>query len=121
MDRFDFENLDVFNVAVEMLICLDAIADVLPTGRAYMRDELRRAANSVVLNISEGAGEFSPGDKVRFYRMAKRSATEAAAQVIVATRLGLTGDTDVARARKLLHRVVSMLVRMVARVESRAT
>ena len=81
MERFDFENLDVFNVAVEMLICVDAIAEVLPTGRAYLRDELRRAANSVVLNITEGAGEYSPGDKARFYRMAKRSSTEAAAQV----------------------------------------
>jgi len=61
------------------------------------------------LGTAEGAGEFSPLEKARFYRMAKRSATEAAAQVIVASRLQLTSDTDVPKARKLLHRVVSML------------
>ena len=121
MAGFDFEDLDVFNVAVEMLICVDEIAEALPVGRGYMRDQLRRAANSVVLNVAEGAGEYSPGDKARFYRMSKRSATEAAAQIIVASRLELTGSADVAQARKLLHRVVSMLVRMAARAESRAT
>ena len=120
MGVFDFEQLDVFSAAVEMVICVDEIAESLPTGRGYMRDQLRRAANSVVLNIAEGAGEYSPGDKARFYRMAKRSATEAAAQIIVAAQLGLASTAAVPRARELLHRVVSMLVRMAARAEHRA-
>jgi four helix bundle protein len=120
MGVFDFEQLDVFSVSVEMVLCVDGIAGNLPKGRGYMRDQLRRAANSVVLNIAEGAGEYSPGDKARFYRMAKRSATEAAAQVIVANRLSLTEGADVARASELLHRIVSMLVRMAARAERRA-
>ena len=120
MAVFDFEELDVFQVAAEMVICVDEIAESLPRGRGYLRDQLRRAANSVVLNIAEGAGEYSAGDKARFYRMGKRSATEAAAQVIIASRLGLTGEAEVARARELLHRVVSMLVRMASRAEQRA-
>ena len=85
-----------------------------------MRDQLRRAANSVVLNITEGAGEYAPREKARFYRMAKRSATESAAQIIVASRLGLTEGAEVPRARELLHRVVSMLVRIATRAEHRA-
>jgi four helix bundle protein len=120
MSTFGFERLDVFVVAVEMVICVDEIAEGLPKGRGYMRDQLRRAANSVVLNIAEGAGEYSPGEKARFYRIAKRSATEAAAQVIVAARLGLTEGANVTPARELLHRVVSMLVRMVSRAKQRA-
>ena len=116
---FDFEKLDVFNVAVQMVICVDAIAIAIPKGRAYMRDQLRRAANSVPINIAEGAGEFAPSEKARFYRIAKRSATETAAQLIVASRLGLASDADVAHARELLHRLVSMLVRMAANAERR--
>ncbi len=119
MSVFDFEKLDVFTVAVEMVICVDAIAGALPKGRGYMRDQLRRAANSVPLNIAEGAGEFAPAEKARFYRIAKRSATEAAAQVIVASRLGLAPGADVPKARELLHRLVSMLVRMAANAERR--
>jgi four helix bundle protein len=119
MSPFGFEQLDVFKVAVEMVVCVDAIAEQLPTGRGYMRDQLRRAANSVPLNIAEGAGEYAPSEKARFYRIAKRSATEAAAQVIVTTRLGLSNGDEVDEARKLLHRLVSMLVRMIASCEKR--
>lgn len=119
MSLFDFEQLDVFEVAVEMVICVDAIAEQLPAGRGYMRDQLRRAANSVPLDIAEAAGEFAPSEKARFYRIAKRSATEAAAQVIGTTRLGLTEGDDVDVARKLLHRLVSMLVRVIASCEQR--
>ena len=78
MGVFDFEGLDVFVVAVEMVICVDVIAEGLPKGRGYMRDQLRRAANAVVLNIAEGAGAaegrrkpsaartvgYSPGDRL---------------------------------------------------------
>ena len=102
-----------------MVLCVDAVASGLPKGRGYMRDQLRRAANSVVLNIAEGAGEFSPSEKARFYRIAKRSATEAAAQILVASRLDLTAHADARTARDLLHRVVSMLVRMAIRAERR--
>lgn len=102
---FHFEKLDAFVVAR------------LPPGRAYVRDQIRRSSNSVVLNTAEGAGEFSPAEKARFYRMAKRSATETAAQLMVMERLQLVEDTSAARA--LLERVVSMLVRMVNAAERR--
>ena len=81
---------DVFGVALDPVAILDELAEELPDGRAYIRDQLRRAANSVALNIAEGAGEFAPAEKARFYRMARRSATECAGQVIVCRRLGLT-------------------------------
>ncbi len=45
----------------------------LPEGRGYIRDQLRRAANFLALDIAEGAGEFVPAENARFYRMAKRS------------------------------------------------
>jgi four helix bundle protein len=49
--------------------------------RADMKagDQLIRAVLSIMLNIAEGAGEFRPLEKARFYRMARRSCFEAAA------------------------------------------
>jgi len=115
---FHFEKLDAVGVAVDMLVCVDALAAGLPPGRGYIRDQIRRSSNSVVLNLAEGAGEFSPAEKARFYRMAKRSATETAAQLMVMERLDLVDDSAIARG--LLERVVSMLVRMVTAAERRA-
>lgn len=111
--RFDFENMDVFTTAVEVIAVVDELVAELPEGRAYVRDQLRRAANSVALNIAEGAGEFMPAEKARFYRMAKRSATEAAGQIIVGRRLALFAAPRSEVALDGLQRVIAMLVTLV--------
>jgi four helix bundle protein len=93
MIDFEHERLDVYRAAIAWLIIADEISTHLPRGRAYLVDQLRRAATSVTLNIAEGAGEFSPGDKARFYRMARRSATECAATLDVCRAIKLV-DTE---------------------------
>ena len=118
--RFDFERLDVFGVALDAVAMLDELAEDLPEGRSYIRDQLRRAANSIALNIAEGAGEFAPAEKARFYRMAKRSATECAGQVLVCRRLGLIDAPHVDGALDVLQRVIGMLVTLVRRCGDRA-
>ena len=62
MDYFDHDKMDVYKVAIEFIGLADEIVAKLPRGRAYLADQLRRAATSVVLNIAEGAGEFSGDD-----------------------------------------------------------
>jgi four helix bundle protein len=75
MQYFDHEKLDVYRAGIELVILIDQIVEHLPRGRAYLADQLQRAGSSVPLNIAEGAGEYSGNEKIRFYRMAKRSAT----------------------------------------------
>jgi len=76
MDHFDHEKLEVYQVAISFVGIADDIVDNLPVGRSYLADQLHRAAASISNNIAEGAGEFAPKEKKRFYRMARRSATE---------------------------------------------
>ena len=70
---FDHEKLEVYRVAVEFADAADTIAAELKPGNAHIRDQLRRASDSVVNNVSEGAGEFQNAEKARFYRIALRS------------------------------------------------
>ena len=110
---FDHEKLDVYRVAVEFVTLSEKIMKSLPEGRSYITNQLQRAALSIPLNIAEGSGEYSKRDKARFYRFALRSATECASilDVLLSTELG---DVEVIEdGRVLLHRIVSMLVRMV--------
>lgn len=72
----DHEKLTVYQSAIEFVILADEVAEQLPLGRRYLRDQLQRAGLSIPLNIAEGAGEYAFDEKARFYRMAKRSATE---------------------------------------------
>jgi four helix bundle protein len=83
-----------------------------PKGKGFLADQFQRAATSRALNIAEGAGEFSKKDKGRFYRIARRSATECAAILDICTKLKLVEPDKINPGRELLLRVVAMLTQM---------
>jgi len=116
---FEFEKLDVYQVSVDFVVVADGITGALPRGRAYFKDQIRRAANSIPANIAEGVGEFAPNEKVRFYRIARRSAVECASHLLVCRRLELVDEPSVQKGRELLLRVVAMLTSMTKSVGSR--
>ena len=109
MNHFDFEKLDVYQVSLEFVVTADQIAADLPRGRSYLKDQLRRASNSIAANIAEGVGEYSPAEKTRFYRMARRSAVECASHLLVIEQLHLGTAELLGTGRSQLLRIVAML------------
>lgn len=103
---FDHDKLDVYQCALAIVDLVDEILEQMPKGRAHLKDQLDRSATSIVLNIAEGA------DKQRFYRIARRSATESAATLDIIARRKHAPPEMLADARGHLVRVVAMLVRM---------
>ena len=116
----DHEKLDVYHFAIRFVVLADQIVENLPRGRAYLADQLRRAGSSIPLNTAEGAGEFAPTEKARFYRMAKRSATECSSILDILQHLKLIEDQLFVSARELLVRIVAMLIKMVQRLSAQA-
>lgn len=112
MSHLDHEKLDVYHAAIDLVAMVDGIVEHLPRGRGYLADQFQRAALSVPLNIAEGAGEYSSSEKGRFYRMAKRSATECAGIFDVCARLRLIEEEHHKKGRELLLRIVAMLTRL---------
>ena len=108
----DHTKLDVYCRALDLLDQVDRIYEVMPPGRAHLKDQLDRAATSIVLNIAEGAGEFSKDEKQRFYRIARRSATETAAILDILQRRQAVSADLLQPARDLVVRVVARLVRL---------
>jgi len=113
MDNFDHEKLDVYHVAIEFVSLSNDIVERLPRGKGYLSDQLQRAGSSIPLNIAEGAGEYSRNEKARFYRIARRSATECAAILDVCQHLNLILSDDFGIGRDLLLRIVSMLTKLI--------
>ncbi|HEY2745771.1 MAG TPA: four helix bundle protein [Polyangia bacterium] len=112
---FPFTRLDAYQAAAAFVVVIDTVTAALPRGRGYLVDQLRRAALSIQANIAEGAGEFSPPDKARFYRMALRSASECGALLDSCSRLDLSDEVALDEAWVLLDRVVGMTTRLVRR------
>jgi four helix bundle protein len=117
----DHQKLDVYKSAINFVAVADAVAANLPRGRAYLADQLRRAATSIALNIAEGAGEFSKRDKSRFYRMARRSATECAAVLDVCRCLKLIDLEKIESGYSLLERIIAMLTKLAQAVSGTGT
>jgi four helix bundle protein len=112
----DHEKLDVYRFAIRFVVLADEIVENLPRGRAYLVDQLRRAGSSIPLNIAEGAGEYASTEKARFYRMAKRSATECSSILDILQHLQLIDQELFSKARELLAPIVAMLIKMIQRL-----
>ena len=75
-NMFDFENLEVYKKAKELN---KEILRFLRDNKqidSYLRDQLRRASISMVINIAEGSGKFSKADKRNFYTISRGSVYE---------------------------------------------
>ena len=107
-----FQRLDVYRCAIEFVTVALQIATKLPRGHAELKEQLRRPAVSVPLNVAEGAGRTSPRDASRHHAIARGSAMECAAILDVALALQATSDEHHQRALELLGRVVAMLTKM---------
>lgn len=116
---FPHERLDVYKVAREFSREASGIVADLPRGSSDLGDQLQRAATSIVLNIAEGAGEFSSKEKARFYRIASRSAAECAAALDLAKDLYGLDPARAQRTKALLQRAGAMLTKLARLHEGR--
>ena len=57
-------------------------------------NQIRRAVVSICSNIAEGYGRYDDGDKKRFLSIARGSAYEVEAQLLVAKELGYADDIE---------------------------
>ena len=119
MSVFDHQRLKVYQKSIDFIALAEEVISHLPRGRSYVADQLRRAAASIALNIAEGAGEFSPTDKARLYRIARRSATECAAILDLCERLELASRDHVASGHGMLREIISMLVVLIGNCEGK--
>ena len=117
---FDHEKLEVYQESLTFVGWLSGVLDG-SVRLGDVKDQLDRASTSIPLNIAEGAGEFSPSEKARFYRMARRSATECAAILHVLQRLVLIDEARYHAGREHLLRIVAMRVQMVRRTGESGT
>ena len=112
---FRHRNLNAYQRALDFLVVADTIVDDFPRGRAYIAKQLKRAAFSIVLNIAEGHGEFSRAEKARFYRIARRSASECTACLDVCRKLELSDPDAIHSGEKYLLAVLKLLTGLIKR------
>jgi four helix bundle protein len=106
---FTHEKFEAYKLAIDFTAIALQLIDELPAGHATLRDQLRRAAISIPLNIAEGTGKNSKADRLRFYAVARGSAMECAAICDVVRLLDARFQARIELAKAKLKSVVNIL------------
>jgi four helix bundle protein len=115
---FDHEKLDVYRIELESITWVTAaikeFKEPAPEGREVY-DHLDRASLSSLFNTAEGNGKRQMKTRAKFFDDARGSATECAACLGALVAKGICGTQRVRPGKELLHRIVSMLTKLVER------
>lgn len=92
---FNFENLDVWNEAIEFADIVYSLTRNFPdTEKFGLTNQMRRAAVSISSNIAEGSSRSSRADFARFVEIAAGSLFEVVSESTVAKRQGFLSEDD---------------------------
>ena len=108
-----FQRLDAYQRAVEFLALACELAEGLPRGHADRIDQLNRSAESVIRNIAEGAGRWSPADVAKHYKIARGEAMECVASLDVLRVRKLVDEALYGKGVELCARVVATLTKLI--------
>ena len=90
---FKFESLRIWHLSLELADEVDLLAQNFPKHEIYsLSSQIRRAANSVSLNIVEGSTGLSNAEFKRFLVIANRSALEVVGCLYLAKRRNYISD-----------------------------
>ena len=115
---FKFENLKVWNKALDLTIEVNDLVKGFPSFELYnLSNQMRRAADSVVLNIAEGCTGQSNPELSKFLGYALRSSIEVVSCLFIAKRKMYIDE----KTFKKLYSAFEDLIKMITRFRSALT
>jgi len=106
---FMFENLDVYQKAVDFTDQIISLTESFPRGYYFLTDQLNRASLSIATNIAEGNGRFTKADRKHFFIIARGSAQECIPLLELARRKQLISESTVSELRNQLEIIAKMI------------
>jgi len=94
--KFSFEDLEVWQKAVDFADKVISFAEEIQTDRKHFRliEQLESASTSIALNIAEGKGRYSKKEFIQFLYIARASLYETITLLIIFNRKKWISDTQ---------------------------
>ena len=118
---FMFENLDVYQKAVDLADHVSALTESFPRGYYYLVNQVNRAALSVATNLAEGNGRFTKADRRNFFIVARGSAQECIPLIEIARRRGLISEDTHAALRDNVEVIAKMISGLIKGLDKRTS
>lgn len=117
--RFDHEKLDVYQLELQFIAWVTPlIEEVKASAGSKVREvcnHLDRASLSALFNTAEGNGKRRSKLRGRFFDDARGSAAECASCLDALVAKGVCTEDRINKGKALLHRIVSILTKLVMR------
>ncbi|WP_438962962.1 four helix bundle protein [Nonlabens sp.] len=109
MDEFNFENLKIYQKALDFIDQVHDALTLFPKHEMYsLSSQFSRASNSIALNIAEGHGD-TDAQFNRFLKIAEGSVRECVGCTTLAYRRGyIIGEVNI-ELRKVLIELAKMI------------
>ncbi len=109
---FGHERLDVYRVSLEYVHWAFDLCERLNGRHRHARDQLLRASQAIPLNIAEGNGKATSGDRRRYFEIGRGSALECSAiQDVLEVSRAISAEENI-KGKNMLDRVVAMLTKL---------
>jgi len=118
---FMFENLEVYQKAVDFADRVCARTEQFSRGYGFLADQLNRAALSIAANLAEGNGRFTKADRKHFFTIARGSVQECVPLLELARRRKLINTDDHATLRRELETIGRMISGLITGLHKRRT
>jgi four helix bundle protein len=107
---FKFEKLIVWQKAVDLSDMVNQVTKNFPKDEIYvLTSQMKRAADSVSLNIAEGSTGQSNPEFNRFLGIALRSAIEVVGCIFLAKRRGYISDDNFDKIYRMCEEILVMI------------
>ncbi|MBN1787700.1 MAG: four helix bundle protein [Sedimentisphaerales bacterium] len=116
---FMFENLEVYQKAVNFADKTIQTTESFPRRYYFLSDQLNRASLSIANNIAEGNGRFTKADRKHFFIIARGSAHECIPPLELACRRKLINKTLHNNFCEELETIAKMLSGLIKGTEKR--
>lgn len=116
---FMFENLQVYQKAVDFIDQIAVLTESFPRGFYFLAGQLNRAAMSIATNLAEGNGRFTKPDRKNFFTIARGSAQECVPLLEVARRRGLVAKAKYDQLYAELEVIAKMISGLINGLDKR--
>jgi four helix bundle protein len=109
--KFKYEDLEVWQIALELIEIVYAILKKFPAVERYdLISQGKRAVVSIALNIAEGSGRFSDKDFVLFVNRSVTSLQEVDAVLKIGMKLKYIVEDDYKVAARVIEKEYFKLI-----------
>jgi len=113
--KFGFENLAVWQKAIEFAHRVIQILEKIETDRKHYRliENCEAAACSIASNIAEGKGRYSKKEFIQFLYIARGSLFETITSLVIFYRNGWISNNDLQEMKLLGSEIGKMLISLI--------